>query len=186
MIRIQECLVSEDVIEQQFACNISACKGACCIEGDAGAPLASGEAQIIESHLEQIIPYMDDAGLKTLEQLGISETDTFDEEVTTCKPNAECTFVVKKGGSLQCAIELANQEHAFGFPKPVSCHLYPIRVKKFGEYHALNYHKWSICSAACERGKKEKISVFEFCKTALIRVFGKKWYAELEKVASSD
>jgi hypothetical protein len=149
MILVEGCIVSEDVIEQKFHCNVLACKGVCCIEGDAGAPLEKEEAATIKNNIELIKEEMDSSGLETLDKLGISETDSFSEEVTTCKPNNECVFAIRKNGILGCSIEVANEKNNFGFQKPISCHLYPIRVAKYGEYHALNYHKWSICSDAC-------------------------------------
>jgi hypothetical protein len=184
MIAVEDCLVSEDIVVEQFACNVSACKGACCIEGDAGAPLAPGEASIIEKNIDAIKTEMDKLGLETLDKIGVSETDSFEEEVTTCKPNNECTFAIRQDGVLSCGIEVANNKNNFGFAKPISCQLYPIRVKKYGDYHALNYHRWSVCSDACDRGKKEKISVYEFCKAGLVRKFGNSWYKKLEELAS--
>lgn len=183
MLIVGDVLLSEDILERQFACNIEACKGACCIEGDAGAPLEEGEAELIAANIELIRTEMDPAGLASLEAQGISELDVFDEPVTTCKPNKECTFVVKENGVLQCAIEKADLKHNFGFRKPISCHLYPIRVKKLKTFEALNYHKWDICSAACELGKKENIRVYQFARTALVRKFGEAWYQELDDVA---
>ncbi|MBR9859919.1 DUF3109 family protein [bacterium] len=181
MIIVEDCLLSEDIIEKTFSCNLSACKGACCVEGDTGAPLEEGEIEKIEAALPLIIEEMDEEGLKTIAHLGVSEIDVFDEPVTTCKPNKECAFAVRKAGILACAIELANRKHDFGFPKPISCHLYPIRAKKYNEYHALNYHKWDICSAACDKGEKEEIRVFEFCESALKRKFGSTWYDKLKE-----
>ncbi|MFY0643921.1 MAG: DUF3109 family protein [Bacteroidia bacterium] len=180
MIIVKDCLVSEDVIEKQFKCNISACKGACCIEGDTGAPLEEDEIPIIQSNLDLIMKEMDEAGLDSLNRHGVSELDPFDEHVTTCKSNGECTFAITEKGRLSCAIEKANQKHDFDFIKPISCHLYPIRVKQFNEYHALNYHKWDICSPACEAGKEHQIAVYEFAKPALTRKFGESWYQALE------
>lgn len=179
MIIVEDALVSEDILEKHFVCNVSVCKGICCIEGDAGAPLANGERKIIEENLPHIRPEMDESGIETLDTFGVSENDSFDEEVTTCKPNKECTFVVRKNGILQCAIEIANAKNNFDFKKPISCHLYPIRIKKYGEYHALNYHKWSICSAACSNGEDKGVRVYQFAKDALVRKFGEKWYDTL-------
>lgn len=182
MLKVDNCLISEDVIDQAFACNVLACKGVCCIEGDAGAPLDADEIPKIEENLEAIKEEMDDEGLSLLEKDGFHEKDPFDMmDVTTCKSNGECVFVVKKDGILNCAIEIANQKKNFGFPKPISCHLYPIRLDKYNEYYALNYHRWSICSDACTKGKKEDIFVYQFAKSALERKFGEEWYQDLER-----
>jgi hypothetical protein len=182
MIKVDDCLVSEDVIEKSFACNVEACKGVCCIEGDAGAPIEPSEIDVIRQNIEQIKDEMDDVGLETLNSRGFSEKDPFDQMlVTTCKPNKECVFVVRKKGILNCAIELANQKKSFDFQKPISCHLYPIRVDKYNEFYALNYHRWSICADACTKGEKEDIKVYQFAQNALERKFGKEWYKNLKK-----
>ena len=132
MIKVDDCLVSEDVIEKSFACNVEACKGVCCIEGDAGAPIEPSEIDAIQQNIEAIKDEMDDVGIETLNSRGFSEKDPFDQMlVTTCKPNKECVFVVRKNGILNCAIELANQKKSFNFQKPISCHLYPILVDKY-------------------------------------------------------
>jgi len=182
MLKVDDCLVSEDVIEKSFACNVEACKGVCCIEGDAGAPIEPSEIDVIRQNIEQIKDEMDDVGIETLNSRGFSEKDPFDQMlVTTCKPNKECVFVVRKKGILNCAIELANQKKSFDFQKPISCHLYPIRVDKYNEFYALNYHRWSICADACTKGEKEDIKVYQFAQNALERKFGKEWYKNLKK-----
>lgn len=182
MIKVDDCLVSEDVIEKSFACNVEACKGVCCIEGDAGAPIEPSEIDVIRQNIEQIKDEMDDVGIETLNSRGFSEKDPFDQMlVTTCKPNKECVFVVRKKGILNCAIELANQKKSFDFQKPISCHLYPIRVDKYNEFYALNYHRWSICADACTKGEKEDIKLYQFAQNALERKFGKEWYKNLKK-----
>ncbi len=181
MIKVDNCLVSEDVIEKAFACNVSACKGACCIEGDAGAPLDDGELETIEANLDKIVSEMDATGLETLEREGFAERDPFDQMmVTTCKPNKECVFVVKKDGILNCAVEIADKKHDFGFQKPISCHMYPIRIDKYNEYYTLNYHRWSICVDACAKGAEDNVKVYKFAKPALERAFGVNWYKNLE------
>ena len=181
MIKVDDCLVSEDVIEKSFACNVEACKGVCCIEGDAGAPIELSEIDAIRQNIEEIKDEMDDVGIETLNSRGFSEKDPFDQMlVTTCKPNKECVFVVRKNGILNCAIELANQKKSFNFQKPISCHLYPIRVDKYNEFYALNYHRWSICADACTKGAKEDIKVYQFAQNALERKFGKEWYENLK------
>ena len=181
MIKVDNCLVSEDVVDQAFACNVLACKGVCCIEGDAGAPLDLDEIDIIEKNIESIKTEMDETGLALLEKEGFAEKDPFDMmDVPTCKENKECVFVVRKDGILNCAIEIANKKNNFNFPKPISCHLYPIRLDKYNEYYALNYHRWSICSDACTKGRDENIMVYQFAQNALERKFGKEWYSTLE------
>ena len=181
MIKVGDCLISEDVIDKSFACNVQACKGVCCIEGDAGAPIEPYEIDTIQQNIGYIKKEMDDDGLKTLSSKGFSENDPFDQMlVTTCKPNKECVFVVRKDGILNCAVELANQKNNFNFQKPISCHLYPIRVDKYNEFYALNYHRWSICADACIKGVTDNTKVYQFAQKALERKFGKEWYESLE------
>ena len=181
MIKVGDCLISEDVIEKSFACNVQACKGVCCIEGDAGAPIEPDEIDTIQQNIDYIKKEMDVDGLKTLSSKGFSENDPFDQMlVTTCKPNKECVFVVRKDGILNCAVELANQKNNFYFQKPISCHLYPIRVDKYNEFYALNYHRWSICADACTKGVTDDIKVYQFAQKALERKFGKEWYESLK------
>ena len=181
MIKVDNCLISEDIIEKSFACNVTACKGVCCIEGDAGAPLDEDEIPILEKNIEAIKLEMDETGLALLAKDGFAEKDPFDQMmVTTCKPNKECVFVVRKDGILNCAVEIANKKEDFGFPKPISCHLYPIRLDKYNEFYALNYHRWSICVEACVKGKESDTKVYQFAQHALERKFGKEWYANLE------
>lgn len=181
MIKVGDCLISEDIIDKSFACNVQACKGVCCIEGDAGAPIEPDEIDTIQQNIGYIKKEMDDDGLKTLSSKWFSENDPFDQMlVTTCKPNKECVFVVRKDGILNCAVELANQKNNFNFQKPISCHLYPIRVDKYNEFYALNYHRWSICADACIKGFTDDIKVYQFAQKALERKFGKEWYESLE------
>jgi hypothetical protein len=181
MIKVGDCLISEDVIEKSFACNVQACKGVCCIEGDAGAPIEPDEIDTIQQNIDYIKKEMDVDGLKTLSSKGFSENDPFDQMlVTTCKPNKECVFVVRKDGILNCAVELANQKNNFNFQKPISCHLYPIRVDIYNEFYALNYHRWSICADACTKGVTDDIKVYQFAQKALERKFGKEWYESLK------
>ncbi len=185
MIAIQQTLVSDDVLTEQFVCHLDKCKGACCIEGDRGAPLEKSDSDAIRKNLEQILPFMSAEGIANVAQQGYSETDEEGEEVTTCLPTGECTFVVyEPNGMLSCAIEKAHNAGAIDYLKPISCHLYPIRVAKYTMYDAVNYHRWDICSAACSLGRELQMPVYRFVKNALIRKFGEDWYRELDEIAS--
>lgn len=185
MIIVGNALVSEDVLSKKFRCAIDTCKGACCVQGDAGAPLEAEEIEIIEKELPNIKPFMSEDGLMLLSSSGFSETDSYDgEAVTVCQPTGECVFVVlDNDGVAGCAIERAYHHGKTWFRKPISCHLYPIRAKKYGEYTALNYHQWNICSEACAIGEKEQVPVYAFLREALTRKMGPSWYEELESVA---
>ena len=182
MLIIEDGLVSDNLVNTQFACNTSACKGACCVEGDYGAPLEKEEIQIIQDSINQIKPFMEDEGIALLDTEGFHEKDIDEEDCTTCLPNGACVFVKFDGMMATCAIENAHRAGALSLKKPISCHLYPVRVKKIGEYLALNYHKWDICEPACQRGDKENIRVSDFLKEPLIRKFGEHWYEEFKNV----
>ena len=184
MFRIGETLVSEEIIENNFHCNISACKGACCVEGNGGAPLEKKEAEIIEHNFDKIKPFISDSGKKIVEEKGKYIYDKEGNIETPLVNGKECVYVhYNLNGSLECGIEKAYNQGSITFKKPLSCHLYPIRVKQFSSFTAVNYHHWSICSDACSLGKELQKPLFEFVKEALIRRFGNLWYLELEKVA---
>ena len=180
MIQVGEVLLSEDLFTEHFVCDLNACKGACCIEGDAGAPLTAGEVGIIEDEIDAILPYLTEEGKRSIEKLGIFDVDTDGEFVTSLNNGKECVFTTyDKNGTAKCGIEDAHRAGALGFKKPISCHLYPIRVSKLRLHDALNYHKWNICAPACECGSKLKVKVFQFLKEPLIRKYGNEWYQQL-------
>ena len=187
MFIIQEILISDDVIEKQFLCNLSACKGACCWKGDFGAPLEDEEIDILEKDYEAIRPFLSERGIAVIEKEG--KYSWFKEPAENGTPLIEggaCAYMTyNELGIAQCGIEQANQAGATDFLKPISCHLYPIRVKKEEAlaFEALNYDKWDICKAACSLGKKEKLPVYRFVKNALVRKYGHDFYDELHAAA---
>jgi len=185
VIQLGKIIVSEDIIEKDFACNLAACKGACCIDGDAGAPVEADEGQILKDIYPKVKPFMRTVGRKAVEKQGVYTTNDEGEHETPLVNGAECAYVIfddKK--TALCAIEEAYNSGAVTFKKPVSCHLYPIRVQDYSEFAAVNYHKWPICDDACALGKQLQIPVYKFVKQALIRKFGEDWYTELEKIAN--
>ncbi len=184
MIQIGKQLISLDVIEKEFACDYTKCKGICCIEGDSGAPISDEEIKIVEEKLHEILPYLSRKNKKVLKKDGIWYTDQDGEKVTTLVDNAECAFVITdENGMLSCAIEKAYEDGKVSIPKPISCHLYPIRTKNYKDFEALNYDTWHICKDAVCKGKKEKTKVYQFTKNSLIRKYGEDWYRELEQIA---
>jgi hypothetical protein len=183
MIIIGKALVSEDILERKFACQLHLCKGACCVQGDAGAPLQLEEIEIIENEFSNIRPFLDPERIEFIRQHGFHSKDVEGETGTACLPGGECVFVVYTNDVAQCGIERAYNAGKTWFKKPLSCHLYPIRSKKYGEYTALNYHNWEICAPACKAGAESKIPVHEFLREALIRKMGPGWYKELEAVS---
>lgn len=185
MLKIKNTLVSEDLLDNDFVCNISQCKGACCVEGEAGAPLEEKELQILEDNFDAITPYLNESGKTAIRDQGKFVRGIGNDEWETPLVNGkECAYAVfSNEGIAQCGIENAYRDNKINWKKPISCHLYPIRVQEYSEFTGVNYHHWKICDTACSLGRQLKVPVYQFVKEALIRKFGKEWYKELEKVA---
>ena len=183
LLEIQDKVVSIDLFEKKFVCDLTACKGACCIEGDSGAPLTFEEVSIMEDDLEKIKPFMRPEGIEAVEETGVFYMDWDNEPVSTLVNDKECAFVTfdDKGTAL-CAIEQAHKAGVTEFKKPISCHLYPIRVKKYNDFTALNYNEWNICKPACACGDKLDVKVYKFLKEPIVRAFGEEFFTELESV----
>ncbi len=184
MFQIGKTIVSEAIIENDFVCNLSACKGACCIDGDAGAPLDEDEVQILEDIYPKVKPFLRPEGIEAIEQQGTSITTAFGDLETPLVNHSECAYVIfDENQTALCGIEEAYNQGEIDFKKPVSCHLYPIRIKEYSQFSAVNYDKWDICDPACALGNELQVPIYKFVKQALIRKFGEDWYTELEKVA---
>ncbi len=180
MIQLGETLISDELVEEQFVCDLNKCKGACCVEGDLGAPLDFDELDQIEDAVELVKEYLGEDAIRTLEKEGGFLVDEDGDFSTTTINGKECAFAFYDDQNiLKCSIEQAHLDGKTGFKKPLSCHLYPIRVTKTEKFEALNYDRWSICAPACDLGKELKVPVYKFLKEPLIRKFGKHWYAEL-------
>lgn len=185
MFQLGKTIVSEDIIENDFVCNLSACKGACCIEGEAGAPINEDEVKILKDIYPKVKPFLRPEGIAAIEKQGTHIETEFGELETPLVDGKECAYVTfTKDGIASCGIEDAHNAGAIDFIKPISCHLYPVRVQEYSEFAAVNYHRWPICDPACALGKELQVPIYKFVKTALIRKFGENWYAELEKIAS--
>ena len=183
MIQIGDVVVSMDVLREKFTCNLSVCKGQCCIEGDAGAPVELDEVEKLEEVLPLIWDELSEGARAVIDRQGVVYTDEEGDLVTSIVNNKDCVFTCyDEKGCCYCAIEKAFCEGKTNFYKPISCHLYPIRVSDFGLYKAVNYHRWDICKAAVLLGEKRGIPIYKFLKEPLIRKFGEAWYAELEVV----
>ncbi|ADQ82770.1 DUF3109 family protein [Riemerella anatipestifer] len=184
MIQIEDKLISEDLFSEEFVCNLSKCKGACCIEGDAGAPLEQSEIKILEDIYPKIKSYLRPEGIKAIEEQGTSVEDFEGDLVTPLIDNRDCAYVIfDENGITKCGIEKAYEEGAIDWPKPISCHLYPIRITEYSTFTAFNYHEWKICSDACALGKELKVPVYKFLKTPLIRKYGEGFYQTLTEAA---
>jgi uncharacterized protein DUF3109 len=184
MIVIGNTRISDDVVEQQFVCDLNACKGACCVEGEFGAPLDKSELTVLDAIYDKVKPYLTEEGIKTIEQQGkyvfVEETKEY------CTPlmekNRGCAWLnYDKNGVVICGIEKAYRDGVIDFKKPVSCHLYPIRITKYKNYDAVNYERWDVCKAACKNGKALKVPVYKFLKEALTRKYGEEFYSVLEQ-----
>jgi hypothetical protein len=170
------------IFSEKFVCDLSACRGACCLEGESGAPLEFEEIDLLENELENIKPFMSEEGIRRVEETGVFTVDTDGEYVTPLINGRECAFVVfDDNGIAKCAIEKANRAGKTHFPKPISCHLYPIRLTRLKDFTALNYHRWPICDPARTCGAKLEVKVYRFLKEALIRRFGKEYFHKLEQ-----
>lgn len=183
MFQLGKTIVSEEILERDFVCNLSACKGNCCIDGDAGAPLSAEETKIMEEIYPKVKPYLRPEGIAAIEAQGTWVKGEDGDFETTLIEGKDCAYVIFDGATALCGIEQAYNEGIVSWKKPVSCHLYPIRVKDFSEFTAVNYDKWDICNDACTLGKELQVPVYKFVKEALVRRFGEDWYLELEKVA---
>jgi hypothetical protein len=184
MIEHRGTLISEDLFEKRFVCDLNACKGACCVEGASGAPLEVEEETLLRELWPKIRPYIPEKGQRAIDEHGVSEVDEDGDLVTTLvEGRGECAFTVfdDKGIAL-CGVEKAWKDGAIPFRKPISCHLYPIRIAKLKFHDGLNYHRWPICKPACACGAKLDVPVFRFLKDSLTRKYGADWYAELEEV----
>lgn len=180
LVEIGDKIISADIFKKKFVCDLVRCKGACCIEGDAGAPLSKEEVKVIESNYLKIKPYLTEEGIQAIEQGGVSSLDKDGEHVTQLVNNGACAFVIyNEQHQALCAIEKAHLEAKIDNIKPISCSLYPIRVKKFHDFTALQYDEWSICHAACSQGELLGVPVYKFLKKPLIRAFGQEFYQEL-------
>ena len=180
MIIVQSAIVSDDIADQCFACQLRCCHGACCIEGDSGAPLEASEEAVLKAVLPEVLPYMTAEGREVMEREGVAVVDADGDLGTPLINNRECAYLCYDDeGCALCAIERAYRDGRISYPKPISCHLYPIRIENYGSFQAVNYHRWDICRSAVESGRKSGIPLYRYLKEPLIRKFGQAWYDEL-------
>jgi hypothetical protein len=183
VIIIDNTIVSDDLVEVRFACNLRRCLGACCVAGDAGAPLSEQEIALLEDYIEDIRPFLSGRGRETVGKQGVFDYDMLGNFVTPLINDGECCYTGFDNGIAYCAIERAYERGVIPFRKPVSCHLYPVRITRYDNFEAVNYHKWGICKPALKKGKKDGTPLYIFLKNALVRKYGENWYARLEKAA---
>lgn len=183
LLQIDNTIISLDVIEKNFACDLSKCKGNCCVYGDSGAPLTKEEADMLENIYPRIKPFLRIEGIEAIEKKGTSMVDSDGDTVTPLISDKECAYAIVENGIFFCGIEKAYAAKKVSFQKPLSCHLFPIRTKDYTDFSGVNFEKWETCKPAEERGNREEIPALVFLRTALIRKFGKSWYKKLKFTA---
>jgi hypothetical protein len=185
MIAIENVLISDEVIEAKFVCDLDKCKGGCCEDGDAGAPLEKEERKILDKHFNVIKPYLTKEGLAEIQSQGRYLYDREFGWVTPTVGGKICAYGFRDDkGIIKCGIEQAYNDSKLPWKKPISCHLYPIKISKRKEYTNLNYEPRDVlCNPACALGKKLKVPVYQFLKEAIVRKFGEEFYAALHQVA---
>jgi hypothetical protein len=184
MIAVENTLVSDDVLKEAFVCDLTKCKGECCIAGDSGAPLEEKELNILEEIYGEVKPFLSQKGVAALDQQGRYVKDEEGEYTTPLIDGGECAYTIFENGIAACGIEKAYRAGKISFRKPVSCHLYPIRVTAYDGFEAVNYHRWEICSDACSLGKSLKVPVYSFLKEPIIRKYGEEYFLQLQEAAA--
>lgn len=183
MIQVGDVIVSADCLTEKFCCDLEACHGECCIEGDAGAPLTLDEVACLEEALPAVWADLSATAQSVIDRQGVAYTDADGDLVTSIVNGKDCVFTCyDASGCCYCALDKAFREGRTSFRKPASCHLYPIRVKRIGNLTGLNYHRWDVCKAAVWKGEQEDLPVYRFLREPLVRRFGAAWYEELETV----
>ncbi len=184
MIRIGNIICSLEIVEKHFICDLNKCHGTCCVQGDSGAPLTGDESELLSREIPHLMPFLTERGKNALERFGPHMIDQEGDIVTPLvNGNEECAFAYFENGIARCAIEKAFEEGKTGFRKPLSCHLYPIRMKEYPEYITLNYDVWGICQPARDMGERQNVPVYRFVREALERRFGEEWFRELDRAA---
>lgn len=185
ILQVGDVILSPDILTECFCCDLDACGGACCIEGDAGAPLRMEEVGELENVLDEVWPELSAEAQSVIDRQGVAYTDEEGDLVTSIVRGKDCVFTCySPDGCCYCATEKAFREGRTAWCKPISCYLYPIREKRFSNgLVGLNYHRWNVCHAAVKKGRELGLPVYKFLKDPLIARFGVEWYAELEQMA---
>ena len=181
MFQLNKTIVWEEILEKEFVCNLSACKGACCVDGDAGAPLEESETKILKDIYSKVKPFLRPEGIKAIEEQGHFVHDKSSGAMKApLIDNEACAYVTYENGIALCGIEKAHSAGKIDFQKPLSCHLYPIRITKYNDFDAVNYELWDICDPACKLGQSLQVPLYKFLKDPLIRKYGEEFYQTLE------
>ena len=183
MVEIEDKIISDELFEKKFVCDLQKCKGGCCVEGDSGAPLNSNEIKDITKNLSTIKSEMSPKGLNAIKKNNFHYIDSDGDKVTKLVDGKECVFVVfDKNNIAKCSIESAYRKKKINFNKPISCHLYPVRVVKYDSFTAVNVDSWHVCKPACECGIELNVPVFKFLKDAIVRSWGLDFFSKLDSV----
>src|SRR6056297_1566365 len=186
MMQIGNCIVSTELLDEMFVCDLDKCKGHCCVEGESGAPLEQGEEKLIEENYSGFRPFLRPESIAVIEKNGFSLIDKDNELVTPLLNGEECVYAIFENGMAKCGIEKAYFAGKSKFRKPISCHLYPVRIKKlYDDVDGLNYHFWNVCDPARDLGHKKNVYTYEFLEDALVRKYGRDWYNELKEAAEA-
>ena len=180
MIEVGHVILTDDIKDEYFVCDLGKCKGACCVEGDLGAPLHEDELAILDDIYPEVAPYLNDKGRAAIAKQGKYILDEDNEYSTPTIKGKECAYAIfDEAGILKCGIELAYLEGKSDFQKPISCHLYPLRIKRYERFDAVNYDRWKICKDACANGLNLQVPLYKFLRQPLVRKYGEDWYDEL-------
>lgn len=186
MLQIKDTLISLDLVERYFCCDLDSCLGQCCIDGDAGAPITEEERGKLEEVLPAVIDDLLPAARREIEENGVAYVDCEGDLVTSIVDGRNCVFTTYgPGGMCMCALEKAWREGRIDFMKPMSCHLYPVRIREYDGFTAVNFHRWKICRCAEILGRKNGIRAYRFLEGPLVRRFGREWYDELVEAADA-
>jgi hypothetical protein len=184
MLQIDKTIISLALIEKKFLCDLKACKGSCCHYGDTGAPLTDEEAATLERIWPELLPFLRPEGIRAIKAQGTSMRDIEGELVTPLINNEECAYTVMEDDIFKCGIETAFTAGAVGFRKPLSCHLFPVRVKQYSDFKGVNYEEWPICRPGVAAGIKQNSPLWSYLREPLVRAFGEEWYDKLQWAAN--
>lgn len=183
MFAVDHVLVSDELLDAPFCCNLAACLGGCCVQGEAGAPLEPEERAELEEILPVIRKDLRPEALEVIDRDGVWEEVSNGRYATTCVGGDECVFVVYEGEIAKCAIQRAHEDGKVDFPKPVSCHLFPVRIENHGEIDALNYERVGLCNPALKMGKRQGVQLADFLRAALVRKYGESWFSSFREAS---
>lgn len=183
MIQIDDKILSVDILKKHFCCDLQKCLGLCCVHGQSGAPLDKEEIPILEEILKKITPYLKPEGVKAIKKQGVAVIDSDGDLVTPLIDGKECAYCISENGISLCGIEKAWLDKKVDYRKPISCHMYPIRVKKYTTFIGLNYDKWDVCEPARKLGQSINMPVYKCLEDAITRAYGKDFYDQIVEAA---